>query len=81
MSDLINGLRHTQDDHECCRGTIQMAIDRIAELECELAEAEAEIKRLRDGIEYAISELIADHTRRTIYKVVAYLQALKGGGE
>ena len=46
MNDLVNGLKHTQDDHECCRGTIQMAIDRIAVLERELAEAQRQSQEM-----------------------------------
>jgi len=28
-ADLVNGLKHTADDHPCCRGTIEMAIKAI----------------------------------------------------
>jgi hypothetical protein len=35
--DLTNGLRHTADDHPCCRGTIAAAIAEIESLERENA--------------------------------------------
>jgi hypothetical protein len=31
--DLINGLKHTADDHPCCRETIEATIQKIEELE------------------------------------------------
>jgi DNA-directed RNA polymerase subunit RPC12/RpoP len=35
--DLINGLKHTADDHPCCRGTMEAATATIKGLERENA--------------------------------------------
>jgi len=43
--ELINGMKHTADDHTCCRGTIDMAIEKIQRLERELREAKHTIAR------------------------------------
>ena len=29
VDDLVNGLRHIADDHECCRQTIELVIERL----------------------------------------------------
>jgi hypothetical protein len=42
--DIINGLKHTADDHPCCRGTIDATIAEIESLDRENA-------RLRKWIE------------------------------
>jgi len=46
--ELTNGLRHMADDHPCCRGTIELAIARIKELEAERDDIEAENGKLVD---------------------------------
>jgi hypothetical protein len=42
--DMINGLKHTADDHPCCRGTIDATIAKIESLDRENA-------RLREWID------------------------------
>lgn len=33
IEDLINGLKHMADDHECCRGTIELAIEELQSIQ------------------------------------------------
>lgn len=32
IDDLVNGLKHMADDHECCRETIELTVQTLQEL-------------------------------------------------
>jgi hypothetical protein len=51
--DLANGLRHAADDHECCKGTLNMAADAIIQMAQALNGLAAPLGRA----DYTVSKL------------------------
>jgi len=71
-SDIINGLKHTADDHPCCGETIGAAISKLKELEEGLGamsyhsiKLQRENSKLRDALTTADRAIVAGQACRS----------------